>query len=316
MEYKVSYDKKEYNLNAIISFDLLKEILYKLLISQDKFEKELDKIKKSNIKRDKDMIKLEKLVKENLAFDEEFSEDNPEINITEEQEIEEVEYKDKNKEQIENTPQRQNESKSENEKKEEKEDKEEKSNNKNYLLNEEVKSLKEQLENQAHNLLRLTALENQIHILQLENENLKQKKQNGNDDLSLNDRYAHSEIIKHSLTSDINNSPSKKVKKRLSITIVKDKQNNNEIKNNAKTLDKTETVIKPKENEKMNENEKNLADENEKLKDEITKLKVKHLNMEFENESKLVKLKNIIKNIEKQCNKLGVKIDFNFNNLL
>ena len=126
MEYKVSYDKKEYNLNAIISFDLLKEILYKLLISQDKFEKELDKIKNSNIKRDKDMIKLEKLIKENLAFDEEFSDENPEINIAEEQEIEEVEYKDKNKEQLENTPQRQNEDKSEIDKKEEDEEKEEK----------------------------------------------------------------------------------------------------------------------------------------------------------------------------------------------
>ena len=196
-------------------------------------------------------------------------------------------------------------------------DKEEKNNNENYLLNEEIKSLKEQLENQAHNLLRLTALENQINILQIENENLKQKKPNEkNDDLSLNDRYANSEIIKHSLTSTINNSSNKKVKKKLSITIVKDKQNNDEIKNNTKTLDKTETVIKSKENEKINENERNLVDENEKLKDEITKLKVKHLNMEFENESKLVKLKNIIKNIEKQCNKLGVKIDFNFNNII
>ena len=176
-------------------------------------------------------------------------------------------------------------------------DKEEKNNNENYLLNEEIKSLKEQLENQAHNLLRLTALENQINILQIE-------------------KYANSEIIKHSLTSTINNSSSKKVKKKLSITIVKDKEINNEIKNNTKTLDKTETAIKSNENEKINETEKNLVDENEKLKDEITKLKVKHLNMEFENESKLVKLKNIIKNIEKQCNKLGVKIDFNFNNII
>ena len=196
-------------------------------------------------------------------------------------------------------------------------DKEEKNNNENYLLNEEIKTLKEQLENQAHNLLKLTAMENQINILQLENENLKQKKTNEkNEELSLDDRYANSENLKHSVTTNINKSTGKKIKKRLSITIVKDKQNNNEIKNVTKTLDKKEEIIKPKEVEKRNEKEKNLEDENEKLKDEITKLKLKHLHMEFENESKLVKLKNVIKNIEKQCNKVGVKIDFNFNNLI
>ena len=69
MEYKVIHEKKEYNLNAILSFDLLKEILYKLLISQDNIEKEIDNLKKSNTKRDNDFSQLEKLVKENMVFD-------------------------------------------------------------------------------------------------------------------------------------------------------------------------------------------------------------------------------------------------------
>ena len=199
-------------------------------------------------------------------------------------------------------------------------DKEEKNNNENYLLNEEVKALKEQLENQAHNLLALTAMENQINILKLENENLKKKKQTENEEekneLSMSDKYANSANFTHSLTSNINNSIGKKIKKRLSITIVKDKQSNNEIKNDTKILEKKEVIIKPKEKELIDKSEEILKKENEKLKDEIAKLKVKNLYMEFENESKLLKLKNVIKNIEKQCNKVGVKIDFNFNNPL
>ena len=69
MEYKVIHEKKEYNLNAVLSFELLKEILYKLLISQDNIEKEIDNLKKSNTKRDNDFSQLEKLVKENMVFD-------------------------------------------------------------------------------------------------------------------------------------------------------------------------------------------------------------------------------------------------------
>ena len=73
MDYKVVYEKKEYNLNAVLSFDLLKEVLYKLLISQDNIEKEIDKIKKSNLKRDNDISKLEKALKDNLGNDDDFS---------------------------------------------------------------------------------------------------------------------------------------------------------------------------------------------------------------------------------------------------
>ena len=74
MDYnKVIYKKQEFNLNAVLSFDLLKEILYKLLISQGNLEKEIDQIKISNIKRDSDISKIEKIIKDNLVFDEDFS---------------------------------------------------------------------------------------------------------------------------------------------------------------------------------------------------------------------------------------------------
>ena len=73
MDYKVLYEKKEYNLNAVLSFDLLKEVLYKLLISQGNLEKEIDNIKKSNTKRDNDISKLQKIIKDNLAYDDDDS---------------------------------------------------------------------------------------------------------------------------------------------------------------------------------------------------------------------------------------------------
>ena len=44
-------------------------------------------------------------------------------------------------------------------------------------------------------------------------------------------------------------------------------------------------------------------------------LKVKYLNMEFENETKIIKYKNIIKNIEQQCKEMGVKFELNFDTI-
>ena len=108
MEYKVIHEKKEYNLNAVLSFDLLKEILYKLLISQDNIEKEIDNLKKSNIKRDADFSKLEKLVKENNIFDNDLSEGlnnsyySQNENEEEENEVEEEEKEEEEKEKEDN----------------------------------------------------------------------------------------------------------------------------------------------------------------------------------------------------------------------
>ena len=45
MEYKVTYAKKSYDLNYLLSFDLLKEVLFKLLLSQENLEKEIEKMK-------------------------------------------------------------------------------------------------------------------------------------------------------------------------------------------------------------------------------------------------------------------------------
>ena len=96
MDYsKVIHEKKEYNLNLVLSFDLLKEILYKLLTSQENLENEIDKIKKSNIKRDNDISKLEKIINDNLEKDEDsFGEENNPYNSQDEKEEEQEEQEE------------------------------------------------------------------------------------------------------------------------------------------------------------------------------------------------------------------------------
>ena len=55
-------EKKEYNLNMLLNFEMLKEILIKLSISQEKLEEEIKSIHQMNSKRDDIIIKLEKTV--------------------------------------------------------------------------------------------------------------------------------------------------------------------------------------------------------------------------------------------------------------
>ena len=55
-------EKKEYNLNMMLNFEMLKEILIKLSISQEKLEDEIKSIHQMNSKRDDIIIKLEKTV--------------------------------------------------------------------------------------------------------------------------------------------------------------------------------------------------------------------------------------------------------------
>ena len=97
MEYKVTYHKANYNLNALLSFDLLKEVLLKLLVSQENIEKEIDKIKTANAKRDKEISKL----KDNIGvIDDSFSDqDEEDENDESEQQDEHEENKDKTEEQ-------------------------------------------------------------------------------------------------------------------------------------------------------------------------------------------------------------------------
>ena len=56
--YKI--DEKDYDFNFLIHFDMLKEVLIKLVRNQKELEKEITKIKKSNGERDKKINFLRK----------------------------------------------------------------------------------------------------------------------------------------------------------------------------------------------------------------------------------------------------------------
>ena len=177
----------------------------------------------------------------------------------------------------------------------------------NLLLKAELKTLKEQLENQATDLISLNAMEKEVSRLKLENEVLakdnkalkekmnKQKFDTGNDDLM-------KMIKKHH-----NNSSAQKVKKRISITIVKDNNNNT----NKVSFEKQVGTLK-----RIQEDEtKNMTDEIDKLKEDIALMKVKYLNQELEHETLIAKYKSILKSIVKQCNIKGIKLNLNLNNI-
>ena len=177
----------------------------------------------------------------------------------------------------------------------------------NLLLKAELKTLKEQLENQANDLISLNAMEKEVSRLKLENESLfkdnkalkekinKQKFDPGNDDLM------------KMLKKNHHNSSAHKVKKRISITIVKDNNNNT----NKISFEKQVGTLK-----RIQEDEtKNMANEIDKLKDDIALMKVKYFNQELENETLIAKYKSLLKSIVKQCNKKGLRLNLNLNNI-
>ena len=98
-------DKTDYDLNTLFSFEILKEILLKLARSQDKIEKEINTMKKSNIKRDKIISKIAKIMNESLELSE--NDSNEDINNDENleqnnnEEKDENTYKDDNKKEFE-----------------------------------------------------------------------------------------------------------------------------------------------------------------------------------------------------------------------
>ena len=177
----------------------------------------------------------------------------------------------------------------------------------NLLLKAELKTLKEQLENQATDLISLNAMEKEVSRLKLENDVLtkdnkalkekikKQKFDTGNDDLMKMIKKSH------------NNSSAHKVKKRISITIVKDNNNNT----NKVSFEKQVGTLK-----RIQEDEtKNMTDEIDKLKEDIALMKVKYLNQELENETLIAKYKSILKSIVKQCNIKGIKLNLILNSI-
>ena len=179
MDYnKVIYKKQEFNLNAVLSFDLLKEILYKLLISQGNLEKEIDQIKISNIKRDSDISKIEKIIKDNLVFDEDFSGAvNNSYFSQRENEEEEVENENSQQNEDENLPsvnQQNQEEIKEEEKVVNNENEEEKKENEEKKEIKEIKEIKAKEEIIKEDEIQFNGENKETEIKEIKNENEKE----------------------------------------------------------------------------------------------------------------------------------------------
>lgn len=178
----------------------------------------------------------------------------------------------------------------------------------NLLLKAENKALKEQIESQASDLVSLNAMEKEVSRLKMENEKMqedykalkdkfnKQKFQNGADELMENIKRRHHNTVKNNKKQRRFNAGSNK---------------------NMPSLDENDDLNRQMEAfKKIKEDEKkNLVDEIDKLKGDIAISKVKFMNQELENETLIVKYRNYLKCIGQECQKRGIKLNLNLNNL-
>ena len=185
-----------------------------------------------------------------------------------------------------------------------------KDNNENLLLKAEVKSLKEQLENQANDLISLNAMEKEVSRLKLENEKLEKDNKDLKEKMNKKKYDSEKEDLMKMIKKQYNNTigNGQKGRKRMSVAMVKENLKNNIFNNN---LEKQVGILK-----KIQQDEKKkMSDEIDKLKEDITLLKIKYYNQDLENETIIAKYKSILKSIGYECKKKGIKLNLNMSSL-
>ena len=172
----------------------------------------------------------------------------------------------------------------------------------NMLLNTEIKALKEQLENQANDLVSLNAMEKEVSRLTMENEKLVADYNSLNEKMKKEKYEDNADSLMNLVKKQYNNMrmSQRRVKSKIIGTKVITAINNDNFEKQIKAL------------KQMNEDEKkNLLEEIDKLKGDIALLKVKYLNQELESETMIAKYKSILKSINQQCLKKGIRFDLN-----
>jgi len=181
-------------------------------------------------------------------------------------------------------------------------------NNNNYeniLLTTEIKTLKEQLENQANDLVSLNAMEKEVSRLKLENEKLEADYKALKDKFNKNKYDTSKDNFMIYVKKQYENLRMSR-KKRISFSGLKEIP----FANKTQLEKEIDTLKQSKEDERKKYNE-----EIDKLKSDIASWKVKCLNQELENETLLVKYKNRVKNVYELCKKKGIKFNVNLNEL-
>ena len=171
------------------------------------------------------------------------------------------------------------------------------------LLITEIKTLKEQLENQAHDLVSLNAMEKEVNRLKTDNEKIIEENKKLKNTINKQKYDKDADNLMNTIQNNYN-------------ILRASSKNRYSLRNNIRDITFDNKAFYEKQIEaikKMKESEKKiLLDEIDKLKGDIAILKVKFLNQNLENETNIVKYKNIIKTVYRECNKRGIK----FNSLI
>ena len=172
--------------------------------------------------------------------------------------------------------------------------------NENQLLTEEIKGLKEQLNSQAHDLVELNTLEQNIVKLKIEN-----------DDLNKNNKELKEQLEQEKLKEKIAK-PNTGLKGLSALRRVQTLSRKQTTK--AANIEKDKLLLQKNYDrlkQLREDDKKNYEDQIEKLKLDIVTIKVKFLNKQYEEEKLLLKYKNTIKSIANQCKIKGIKLSLN-----
>jgi len=172
----------------------------------------------------------------------------------------------------------------------------------NKLLTEEIKGLKEQIENQTKDLVELNSFEKELVRLRELNEHLSK------DNKSL--KIQMEELKKDGGNDGLSAFPERKrgmsvLSKQRKMTFGTRTQSC-EIQSQINSKKQVEALKKMLEDEK-----KDFEAQIDKIKMEVAELKVKNLDLQYDKEQLQIKYKSMIKSITNQCKKKGITLNIN-----
>ena len=220
---------KDFELNALFNYELLKQLLLELAKSQSKLENEMNKMKISNEKRDKIMMKLKERLDNNF-FDDDQSESQENTSNEEENGEEEPEKEKELTEKKE--PKKEKKDKKDDQKSEKSEQKNEKEEEKNENEDEKNENEEEKEENDEQ-----------------KNENEEEKKSD----------VEQKEVTDNEKTED--NIEKSKEHSKNDVIEIKNKSKENQIKENQNLASNNDNINDTNENNEQNENEISNNDE-------------------------------------------------------
>ena len=182
--------------------------------------------------------------------------------------------------------------------------------NENNLLKEEIKELKEQLSEQAHDLVELDTLEKNIEKLKIENEELSKNNKELKVELEKEKQLKKLNLAKSSFERFDSNKKEKNVGafRRVQTLSRKELSKSTSIEKEKNLLQKQIDMMK-----KIREEEKkNYQTQIDKIKQDMEIMKLKFVNKQMDCDNLLLKYKNIFKSISNQCKAKGIKLSVNF----